>query len=106
MVDDREAQRLLADAEDVGHRDRGEAEHGPPASIGLKWSATGTRRASCPRLEDRPHVENGDEGAADADEDEPEELGRGDDVRGFHPEQGRAARRPRWRRRAPWPRRP
>ena len=84
MLDDREAQRLLADAENVGHPDRGEPEDGTREH---RFQAVRDRHTAREpsRVEDGPHVEDGNEGAADPDEDEPQELGGGDHVHRFHP---------------------
>ena len=86
MVDDCEAQRLLADAEDVGQPDRGQPQDGSRQHR-LDVVRDGQPAGDSVREEDRPHVEHGDEGAADTDEDEPQELGRGAYGDGFHPEQ-------------------
>ena len=76
VVDDREAQRLLADAEDVGQPDGREPQDGAPASIGLSQSATGSLSGEPAREQDRAHVEHGDESAGGPDEDEPQDLRR------------------------------
>ena len=56
MVDDREAKRLLADAEDVGHADRGEPED-RPGEHRLRPVRDGHAPGEAARVEDGAHVE-------------------------------------------------
>ena len=88
VLDDREAKRFLADPEDVGHPDRGDPEDGA-GEHRLHPVGDGHAAGDAARVKDRPHVENGDEGAADPDEDETEELRGGDPAHVFHPEERR-----------------
>ena len=88
MVDDREAQGLLADAEDVGHPEGG----GPQDGAGehrLEAVRDGQPAGDPAGPEDGAHVEDRDEGPADPDEEEPQVLRGGAHGHRLHPEQGR-----------------